>query len=270
MCRLLAYLGAPIQPNTLIYDPEHSLELQSYCPKETVTTSVNADGVGLGWYGLSKRTEPFVYKSVLPIWADRNLPHLGSYVDTQCFIAHIRSATPGQASNLSNCQPFSDKQLLFAHNGFIENFRDTLYLPIRRYLTDEVYRKVEGTTDSEHIFALIINELIINELIVKEIIDNGSALRQALVVCLETLEQLAAQENVTFSANIVLSDGHRLVASRFARGVTAPSLYVRSQTTRQQVSTLIASEPLFPGEWHPLAAGTLLEANLSEGVSGGV
>ncbi|NEP63477.1 MAG: ergothioneine biosynthesis protein EgtC [Symploca sp. SIO2G7] len=248
MCRLLAYMGTSVQPGTLIYEPDHSLEVQSYRPKETITTSVNADGVGMGWYEACKRPNPFIYKNMLPIWADINLPHLAYYVDTNCFMAYVRSATPGQASNLSNCQPFSHNRLLFTHNGFIENFRDTLYQPIRQLLTGEVYRAVEGTTDSEHIFALIVNEITVN----------GSSLKTALVSSLQMLRQLAAKHAIAFSANIVVSDGNQLVASRLARGITAPSLYWLSQKSGPQGSTIIASEPLFSGEWQPFAEDTML------------
>ena len=249
MCRLLAYLGDAIQPETLIYQPDHSLEIQSYRPKETITTSVNADGVGLGWYQSQKRREPFIYKNVLPIWADVNLPHLGHYIDTDCFLAYIRSATPGQASSLSNCQPFSHQQLLFTHNGFIENFRDTLYQPIRQRLSDPVYRTIEGTTDSEHIFALLVHEITVHHY----------SLEQGLAASLTTLSQLAAADNVTFSANVVVSDGHQLVASRFANGIAAPSLYWLSESPELPNSTIIASEPLFPGNWQPFPDNTILQ-----------
>jgi glutamine amidotransferase len=248
MCRLLAYLGSAIQPDTLIYHPEHSLEIQSYRPKETVTTSVNADGVGMGWYHPQKRPEPFIYKNVLPIWTDINLPHLGHYIDTGCFMAYVRSATPGQASSLSNCQPFSHHRLLFTHNGFIESFRDTLYQPIRQHLTDHVYRTIEGTTDSEHIFALLLNEIMVN----------NSSLEKALEVSLKTLDQLAADHDIIFSANVVVSNGDRLVASRFARGIAAPSLYWLSDGSASPISTIIASEPLFPDHWQPFADNTIL------------
>ncbi len=251
MCRLLAYLGTAIQPETLIYKSEHSLEIQSYRPKETITTSVNADGVGMGWYQPQKRLEPFIYKNVLPIWADINLPHLSHYIDADCFLAYIRSATPGQASSLSNCQPFSHGQLLFTHNGFIENFRDTLYQPIRQHLADNVYRAIEGTTDSEHIFALFVNEIV----------GNSSSLKTGLALSLKTLNQLATNDDVNFSANVVISDGHQLVAARFARGIAAPSLYWLAGEAGFPNSTIIASEPLFPGDWQLFAENTMLYVN---------
>ena len=53
---------------------------------------------------------------------------------------------------LGNCQPFAYQQMMFVHNGLIENFYDTLYRPIREQLCDVAYRSIKGQTDSEHIF----------------------------------------------------------------------------------------------------------------------
>lgn len=249
MCRLLAYMGSPIQPEKLIYQPEHSLYIQSYKPKETVTTSVNADGVGMGWFDFQKDTKPFIYKNILPIWSDTNLPDLAKYIETKCFLSYIRSATPGQGTNVSNCQPFRDGNLLFTHNGFIENFRQTLYKPIRNHITDEIYHKIEGTTDSEHIFALFLNELALVE----------GDLESALKNTLNTLIELAEPYKIQILANIIISDGQQLVACRFAINGTAPSLYLLNNALNQVNSVILASEPLFSGDWHSLTEKFILK-----------
>ena len=50
MCRWLGYVGSPIRPAELLYDPERSLIEQSrtHAPGMAVP---NGDGTGLGWYG---------------------------------------------------------------------------------------------------------------------------------------------------------------------------------------------------------------------------
>lgn len=239
MCRILAYWGDAIAPAQLIYAPVHSLEIQSYRPQETITTTVNADGVGLGWYDLERAATPFTYRSVLPIWNDINLPSLSHYVRSRNWLAYVRSATPGQATDLSNCQPFTYDRLSFIHNGFIEQFRQTLYRPIRDRLTDRLYQAIAGTTDSEHIFALIVNHWLAA---------TGS-LVDALNATLADLTTLAKQFQVAVSANLVISDGHQLIACRFAIGGAAPSLYWLAEHPQFPCATLIASEPLFPGDW---------------------
>lgn len=255
MCRLLGYLGLAIQLDQILYKPEHSLIVQSYVPREMTSGVVNADGLGIGWYHTQKEVDPFTYKSTLPIWNETNLPELSRYVESRCVLGYVRSATPGQALDMSNCQPFREGRLLFIHNGFITHFRKTLYRPIRDRLSDTVYQSVNGTTDSEHIFALFINELQAAPNITVE-----KGLHNALM----TLTELATAYQVSFSANVIISDGHRLVASRYAHGATAPTLYWLRDDLNYPNSVLIASEPLFAGNWNsvPNSSMVTVENNL--------
>ena len=57
MCRWLGYLGSPIEPRELLYDPERSLIEQSrrHAPDMAVP---NGDGFGLGWFGAPRRARP--------------------------------------------------------------------------------------------------------------------------------------------------------------------------------------------------------------------
>ncbi len=240
MCRLLGYLGAPISLDQLLYKPEHSLIVQSYQPREMTAGLLNADGFGLGWFHPKKADNPYIYKNILPIWSDINLSHLCRYVETGCVLAYVRSATPPLAVDFSNCQPFSQERLLFIHNGFIHNFRQTLYRPLRNQLSDEVYPLIQGTTDSEHIFALVLNELQSFPDIPLEI---------ALKKVLKLLTQLAKSHHIYFSANIVLSDGKQLVASRYAVRSPVPTLYWLRDDPLYADAVLLASEPLFEGNW---------------------
>ena len=52
MCRWLAYFGDPIRPEELLYEPRRSLIEQSRRSGPDANIA-NADGFGLGWYGLS-------------------------------------------------------------------------------------------------------------------------------------------------------------------------------------------------------------------------
>lgn len=250
MCRLLGYLGKPIQLDQLLYQPEHSLIVQSYQPKEMTAGLLNADGFGLGWFNAQKDDNPYLYKNILPIWSDINLPHLSRYVESHCILGYVRSATPPLAVDLSNCQPFTQGKLLFIHNGFIHHFRKTLYRPIRNQLTDESYQLIHGTTDSEHIFALIINELQLNPEI---------SLATALKNTLLKLAQLAKANHTYFSANIIISDGQQLVASRYANRQPVPSLYWLEQDEHYPDAAIAASEPLFAGDWQAFPANSILE-----------
>lgn len=240
MCRLLGYLGSPVSLDHLLYKPEHSLIVQSYQPREMISGVVNADGFGVGWYHLEKDTEPFTYKNTVPIWNDINLPSLSRFVESKCVVAYARSATQGQALDFANCQPFKHQNLLFFHNGRIENFRKTLYRKIRSILTPEFDELINGSTDSEHIFALLFSLWQENQHLTLE-----SALRKTLL----TLLDLAQRDEVDVSANVIISDGHRLIASRFASSSPAPSLYWLRDDPIFPKSVIIASEPLFASNW---------------------
>jgi ergothioneine biosynthesis protein EgtC len=238
MCRLLAYIGSPTSLERLLYEPEHSLIVQSYQPREMLSGVVNADGFGLGWY--RQDGEAFSYRNILPIWNDFNLPSLSRYIKSENVLAYVRSATSGQALDLSNSQPFKYQDLLFIHNGKIDNFRQTLYRPIRSLLGDEIYNWIDGSTDSEHIFALILERL-----------QNypTKSWGQVLHLVLTEIHNLAKSHQTDVSANLVMSDGKRLLISRYATKSPAPSLYWLKNHPNFPNSVIIASEPLFAGDW---------------------
>lgn len=249
MCRLLGYIGSSTPLDYVLTKPEHSLIVQSYQPQEMTSGTVNADGFGIGWYHPQTETAPFTYKNVIPIWNDVNLPSLGRYVESECVLGCVRSATAGQAIDLSNCQPFEYQNLLCVHNGKVEDFRHTLRRPLCDRLGDVAHQSIKGTTDSEHFFALVIDQLQK---------DSTISLAQALQSSLQILKDMATAYDVIVSANMIISDGHQLVASRFALGTQTPSLYWLRDDPAYPQAVLIASEPLFAGDWHPFPEQSVL------------
>ncbi|MGQ9865179.1 MAG: ergothioneine biosynthesis protein EgtC [Pseudanabaenaceae cyanobacterium] len=238
MCRLLGYWGPPSPLRTWLSAPPHSLVVQSYAPKEMTAGLLNADGFGVAWYGPNDPL-PLAYRSLLPIWSDLNLPHLERYVVSSIYLMAVRSATPGQGVHFSNCPPFLGDRLALVHNGFIENFAQTLARPLRDRLNDALYAQIQGTTDSEHLLGLIRQEM-----------HEGHDLPQAIARTLAWV----ARHPVKAAVNLVVTDGHRLVATRWGWGTAAPSLYVSQTAT----SLAIASEPLGDDRpWVPIPPGTL-------------
>jgi glutamine amidotransferase len=249
MCRLLAYLGPTASLQQLIFEPEHSLIVQSYQPRELEVALLNADGFGLTCYHPTRQIEPFLYRNTLPIWNDTNLPQICRYLESDCVLAYVRSATPGLAVDMHNCQPFRSESLTFIHNGFIDRFRHSLYRPIREMLCDRAYHSIHGLTDSEHIFALLLHQLER---------DPGIDLAVGLYRTLEKLNTLAHEHRVRVAANLIVSDGDRLVASRFMTEGNAPSFYWLRNYPRFPAATLLASEPLFEGDWVTCPPATLI------------
>ncbi len=249
MCRLIAYHGKIHSLGQFITKPEHSLLVQSQQPKEMKSGVVNADGFGIGWYHPQHQTKPFIYKHIVPIWNDTNLVEIGRFVETGCMVGHVRSATEGQAISISNCQPFGDERLLFVHNGAIENFRGDLCRQIRERLQPKIYQSIDGTTDSEHIFALLVNELLLAPELPLEL---------ALKRVLHILQELVIGVESSVSANIVLSDGVRTIASCFAYGTETPSLYWLKDGIDYPDAVIVASEPICDDNWQTFPSQSIM------------
>ncbi|MBK7653608.1 MAG: class II glutamine amidotransferase [Flammeovirgaceae bacterium] len=156
MCRLLAYKGTPVIMDNLLYKPKNSLVNQSINARE-IEEPLNGDGFGVGWYVPEINYEPITYVSVNPAWSNRNLKTLAPKVKVECMVAHVRAASVGEVSE-SNCHPFNFKNLLMAHNGGVEEF-GKIKRHLREPLSDELYNWIKGQTDSEHIFAYLLNHL---------------------------------------------------------------------------------------------------------------
>ncbi|MEM9769427.1 MAG: ergothioneine biosynthesis protein EgtC, partial [Cyanobacteria bacterium P01_D01_bin.71] len=231
MCRLLGYLGPEIALESVILQLPHSLMVQSYAPKELEVALLNADGFGLGWYHATAPQPPFTYRSVMPMWNDVNLEPLCRYITTGCAVAYVRSATPGQGVDVSNCQPFQSGNLLFTHNGYIKQFRDKLYRPMRQLMSDRAYAAVYGSTDSEHIWGLVLTALA----------ESAVSLEAALATALEQLLDLAQQHNTPLAANVLLSDGKKLVGARLAFQSQPPSLYWLRGVSQFPNAVIVAS-----------------------------
>ena len=240
MCRLLGYLGSSIQLDRILIEPKHSLIVQSYQPQEMTAGLLNADGFGLGWHDAQESSLPYIYRNVLPIWNDVNLPSLARYIQSKSILGYVRSATSNLSVDIINCQPFSYQNLLFIHNGYIDDFRKTLYRPIRNNLGDFAYQNIEGTTDSEHIYALIVNELEK---------DHRTTLHQALSNTITKLAKLAQADGIKLSANIILSNGREMTACRYSNREVSPTLYYLKDNPAYQDSVIIVSEPMFEDNW---------------------
>ena len=84
-------------------------------------------------------------------------------------VAHVRAASPGSTVTEANCHPFSWKDLTFVHNGDIGCFKSTskwciinhiieIKKQLVHVLSEESFLLIEGSTDSEHLFALFIDQ----------------------------------------------------------------------------------------------------------------
>lgn len=242
MCRFVAYLGPTIGLEEMIYKPKHSLIHQSVHAHER-EEPLNGDGWGIGWYNPEATDAPALYRTVHPAWSDENMRHVAPAVRTPSFLAHVRAATAGLAVGRLNCHPFRGgrhthdpehdpsavedgrRRLLFMHNGSIGAFHD-IVRGLEESLEDPLYHGIQGSTDSEHAFALFQQKL--GERAVDPSLED---LAQALVATLAELDARKAEAgkpDASTEANFCVTDGTQLVASRYAHPDPegAASLYV--------------------------------------------
>lgn len=209
MCRFIAYFGQPLIIDELLCKPNNSLIHQSIHAKEA-DMPLNGDGFGLGWYSPSIDMNPAVFTSTQPAWNDLNLKRLAPKIRTNCFFAHVRAATHGRVS-MSNCHPFQFKRLLFMHNGGIGGFTQ-IKRYIRRRLSDPIYDWVQGSTDSEHLFALFLENWLQDNAhySVEEI---TKLLKKTIHQVCRLQKQHGIKESSHF--NLVVSSGNDVIATRY-------------------------------------------------------
>lgn len=210
MCRFLAYTGNSVVMNDLLYEPDHSLINQSYHAEE-MEEPLNGDGFGVGWYAPELDSDPAMFKSVSPAWNNRNLKSLAPRISSGCIFAHVRAASTGDVTQL-NCHPFQYQNYLMMHNGGIKEFKE-IKRPLIEKLSDERFQWLEGQTDSEHIFALFLDNLLKRS-------DKPDAedFCDAFSETFGMLEQLKSKYGIGQNSylNLLATDGKTVVGSRFA------------------------------------------------------
>ena len=72
------------------------------------------------------------------------------------------------------------------------------------------------------------------------------------------LKDLVENHQTYTLANLVVSDGNRLVASRFSTKNPSASLYWLQNDSTFPNSVIIASEPLFKGNWNSFPENSIL------------
>lgn len=276
MCRFVAYHGPPIRLDELLYGPDHSLINQSMDARERVGEEpLNGDGWGVGWYEPDRSPEPAVYREVRPAWNDENMRRLSPLVETPLYFAHVRAASPGLGVHQLNCHPFPGGQhtledsrhrdpveegrqeLMFMHNGVLGAYRDVIRR-LREDLEADTYFGIRGTTDSEHAFAVVQEELGADA-VDPGVEDLAGAVRAGLGR-LERLKHELGGAGETTWANFCLTDGESIVATRYASPADAPAQtlyvgeagsfvtdgeFVATPDPTGDEATLVASEPLF-------------------------
>jgi ergothioneine biosynthesis protein EgtC len=209
MCRFTLYLGPPLRLSSLLLDPAHSLIRQSSNSHER-EEPLNGDGFGVGWYAPEFSDDPAVFRSITPAWNNRNLHNLSRVVASTCVLAHVRAATQWSGVNEANCHPFRFGKYLCMHNGDVGNFQK-IRRKVLETVCDEAFSNVYGSTDSEHFFAVIIDELLKKQVI--GALGLATALDSAIQRVVALVEQFG--DNAPSYLNVAVTDGENAVISRY-------------------------------------------------------
>jgi len=215
MCRALAYLGQPVLLDNLLFQPDSSLVKQTYMPQ--MLSLLNLAGFGMkAWdHGSAEPDRPYSYASTeLPIY-DRNLKGLAEKIRANCLLAHVRGVhfnTEGIISQ-QNIHPFQFPgcRIAMAHNGDLDRMRE-MKPALLEYIRPEFARKIDGTTDSEWMYALLVSSLD----------DPGGEIgaddiARALEKMLGVLRKVRAKLGIALwsPVNLFITTGRQLVAVRY-------------------------------------------------------
>lgn len=234
MCRMVGYLGGPEATlSSVVLEGEHSLLVQSYAPEEMTSGVVNADGFGVGWY-VPEDEEPAVYRSNGSLWSDRSFAGIAPRIKARTVFAAVRSATPGLPVEESGVPPFSSGPFMFMHNGAVEDFRQKAMRPLRERLSDEAYSGLLGTTDSETIFAGLV------DLLKEDPADLAGAARETI----RRVTDVCGGLGVKATLNLAVTDGTAMVFTRYSTEGPGNSLYFVEDEGPFPGATVVASERL--------------------------
>jgi predicted glutamine amidotransferase len=285
MCRFIAYLGAPIIVDELLLKPANSLVHQSYSAGE-MSQVLNGDGFGLGWYVHHISNRPGLFRSITPAWNNNNLLYNASLIQTDCLFAHIRAASEGTISE-ANTHPFHYGEFLMMHNGEVPRFQ-RIKRRLLSLLDDELFLWIKGQTDSEHIFALLMQHF-------RDMRGSGPPLtenqiRECFQKTFDVIGKLLDEAGITETVstyNMMVTDGYRIFGTRYSSSPEQQTrtLYYASGSRfqcRDGISrmiqdesgagaVLIVSEKLndYPEDWTPIppnhfiAIDSNLEVHLS-------
>lgn len=238
MCRHLAYVGPSVTLEKLIVKPTHSLLQQSFAPRYQTHGTINADGFGVGWYDRDKRIEPARYRTTRQIWADLSFASIAGLVSSNAVLAAVRSASPGMPVEETSTPPFTEGPWLFSHNGFVPGFRTGVGRELRRKVSETRALGIAGATDSELLFALVLDRL-----------DDGTPPDDALVSVIGLVEELT-----TARLNLLLTDGERIAATACRN-----SLFVFDDRELTG-AVVVASEPYDDDAgWEAVKDGSVVE-----------
>lgn len=261
MCRVLAYLGQPMLLEEMLYGSDGGLVRQAVDPQ--LMSLLNLGGFGLAaWSPTSAQPErPFTYRAATVPNLDRNLLALSQKIEATAVVAHVRGVVYDARERVGtqNVHPFmfEGATVALAQNGDLYDFGQMRF-DLVEHVRPDVAAMIEGTTDTEWVYALVLS-MLEDPFGPVELHEATVAVERAL----ELLREIRAARGIAVQSpvNLVLTDGRWLLATRFAfdygwypedesffageREHDFTSLWFRVLQPGEEVaSVIVASEPV--------------------------
>jgi predicted glutamine amidotransferase len=214
MCRFVAYLGKPIMADELLLKPANSLVHQSFHAGE-MSEPLNGDGFGIGWYIHEISDRPGLFRAITPAWNNRNLHYNAPLIRTNCLFAHIRAATEGAITE-DNSHPFHFERFLMMHNGSIPQFQ-RIRRKLLGLLNDEIFQWIKGQTDSEHVFALLMQHVMEMKGADKRLTEDE--IKQCFQKTFDVIQALKDEADIgdeVSNFNVMVTNGRRIFGTRYS------------------------------------------------------
>jgi glutamine amidotransferase len=214
MCRVLAYLGTPVELDHFLFAPDKSLVRQTVTPQ--MLRMLNLAGFGMAvWDPASAVPEtPFEYRTTGLPFFDDNLRALSAKIRAAAVLAHVRGVPLDERAlvSQSNIHPFrlSGTPLALAHNGDLVGF-ERIKFDLLEQIRPEIASRIRGTTDSEWIYALLLSQLENPEH--PETQDIVRAVERVLRILRQVREKSGIRQSSAM--NLFCSNGRCIVATRF-------------------------------------------------------
>lgn len=272
MCRLYGLQAThPTRAACELIDAQNALIRQS--AKDARGLS-NPDGWGLGQI---HDDTAGCFRQVGPASEDASYRTEALRVQGELLLAHVRRATVGTPSQ-ANTHPFRVGRAMLIHNGHLPAF-DAVRPALLEALPPKRRNAIRGTTDSEHVFALLLHEREQHPDAPLHVVTRRVA-RQVQAWCDAVPETSAPNPHpeldIDLNAvglNLLWTDGTTLAASRLNRSLymlerTEPrvcpicnSAHAAPNDNRSYRAVVLASEPITDEDWQPVPNGSVLSVS---------
>lgn len=254
MCRLFLSINQQLDSITLInfFKQAHNIKNTPNNFSE-FDADHHLDGYGVGWLDSNNKLQ--IYKNSNPYYKDNNFQNIFDQISQSRFvIGHLRNKEKKSEGDkkIVNCHPFVYDNYIFAHNGFVKDFKlnkEKILIMIDKKYID----KIIGETDTEHLFYLLLT--VIDELNLENIKNKLEKLYQN---AFEKVFKILNDQKIELVGNFIFSDLIKVIVIRYitpnfdrtksySRKYLPPSLYYCSEIDKNKV--LISSEPV---KWYYL------------------